>query len=64
MLEDLPLVEVSSTKPDLLLDKITTVLKGRNTDIKDTQSCCFDGTNLMPRETLAITQCCSFFDVR
>ena len=28
MLEYLPLVEVSSTKSDLLLDKITTVLKG------------------------------------
>ena len=45
MLEYLSLVEVSSTKSDLLLDKITTVLKGRNMDIKDTRFCCFHGTN-------------------
>ena len=36
MLEYLSLVEASSTKSNLLSVKITTVLKGRNNDIKDT----------------------------
>ena len=39
------LAEVSLTKSDLLLDKIT------NIDIKDTRFCCFVGTNSMSAET-------------
>ena len=51
MLEYLSLLEVSSIKSDLLLDKITTVLKVRNIDIKDTRFCYFGSTNLMLGET-------------
>ena len=50
MLEYLSLVEVSLTKSGLLLDKVTAVLKGQNTDIKDMWFC-FEGTNSMSEET-------------
>ena len=46
------LVDVSLTKSDLL-DKITTVLKGWNIDIKDMQFC-FDCNNSMSGETLGL----------
>ena len=54
MLEYMSLIEVLLTKSDLLLDKMTTVLKGRNIDIKDMRFYCFDGTNSVSGETLGL----------
>ena len=51
MLEYLPLVEVSSTKSDLLLDKITSFKRMKHLISNYTRFCCFDGTNSLSEET-------------
>ena len=54
MVEYLVLLEVSPAKSSFLLDKITTIFKGRNIDRQNTRFCCLDGTNSISGETAVL----------
>ena len=49
-IEFVPIASVSSTKSEVLMDKVQEILLNNNIDISNTRFSCLDGTNAKPGE--------------